>query len=88
VFPAEVVSIYELWKQGEFVKAEEAQRVLRKIRSSFGLGTLPSVLKEVMNLIGLPAGPSRLPVGSLTTQARKQLEEMIRGYREQGLLSS
>jgi 4-hydroxy-tetrahydrodipicolinate synthase len=86
VFPEQVVSIYKYWKQGELNKAEEAQRVLRKLRSAFGLGTLPSVLKEVMNMTGLPAGPSRRPVGPLTEQAKDELKKMVQAYREQGFI--
>lgn len=87
VFPKEVVSIHKYWKDGDFVKAEEAQRVLRGIRNAFGLGTLPSVLKEVMNMIGIPVGPSRLPVGPVSSQAQEELKRLLQSYREQGLLS-
>ncbi|WP_275983466.1 4-hydroxy-tetrahydrodipicolinate synthase [Paenibacillus hamazuiensis] len=86
VFPEEVVSIYSHWKQGELAKAEKAQRVLRSLRSAFALGTLPSVLKEVLNMIGVPAGPSRKPVGELSAEVKGQLEKMVQTYREQGFL--
>ncbi|TDF95436.1 4-hydroxy-tetrahydrodipicolinate synthase [Paenibacillus piri] len=87
VFPAEVVSIYEYWRQGDIRKAEDAQRILRAIRSAFGLGTLPSVLKEMMNMIDLPAGPPRLPVDKLSEQAMEELKQVVMTYKEQGLLA-
>jgi 4-hydroxy-tetrahydrodipicolinate synthase len=87
IFPEVVVSIYEHWRQGNFAESEKAQRTLRSLRNAFGLGTLPSVLKETANRIGLPAGPARLPVSPLSAQAKEELNEMIQAYRDQGLLS-
>ncbi|WP_026326847.1 4-hydroxy-tetrahydrodipicolinate synthase [Paenibacillus ginsengihumi] len=86
VFPKQVAAIYENWKKGDFVAAEKAQGVLRELRNRFGLGTLPSVLKEAMNMIGLPAGCSRLPVAPLTAQARAELAMTMQAYRDQGLV--
>ncbi|XEC96159.1 4-hydroxy-tetrahydrodipicolinate synthase [Paenibacillus tarimensis] len=86
VFPETVVSIYEHWKTGDYGKAEEAQRVLRALRDSFALGTLPSVLKQFLNLMGLPAGPARGPVNSLTPQAEEELMRIVENYRREGRL--
>lgn len=53
--------------------ASEAQNELSELRSAFALGTLPSVLKEAMNLIGLEAGRPRMPVLSLGDQQQREL---------------
>lgn len=87
VFPEVLVSIYECWRNGDFAGAERAQRHLRALRSAFSLGTLPSVLKHVLNEIGVPAGPTRAPVDPLTPQAAESVKEMIEQYRKTGVLT-
>ncbi|KRE32321.1 4-hydroxy-tetrahydrodipicolinate synthase [Paenibacillus sp. Soil724D2] len=86
VFPEVVSSIYDLWMQGKPEKAELSQRKLRALRSAFSLGTLPSVLKEVMNMIGLPAGEPRLPVQSLTPSAKGELRIVMARYMGEGVI--
>ncbi|MCR8631225.1 4-hydroxy-tetrahydrodipicolinate synthase [Paenibacillus radicis (ex Xue et al. 2023)] len=86
VFPEIVGSIYDLWKQGELEQAELSQRKLRALRNSFALGTLPSVLKEVMNEMGLPAGESRLPVQPLAASAKAEVRSMVERYKEEGVV--
>lgn len=86
VFPEQVAAIFNCWKQGDFTRAEEAQRVLRAIRGAFGLGTLPSVLKAFLNKMGVPAGPARQPVEPLSPQADQELERIYNQYRQQGLI--
>ncbi|MDQ0875250.1 4-hydroxy-tetrahydrodipicolinate synthase [Paenibacillus sp. V4I3] len=86
VFPEVVSSIYDLWMQGKPEEAELSQRKLRALRSAFSLGTLPSVLKEVMNMIGLPAGEPRLPVQSLTPSAKGELRIVMDRYMGEGVI--
>lgn len=86
VFPEQVVAIFNSWKEGDFTRAEEAQRVLRAIRGAFGLGTLPSVLKALLNKMGVPAGPARQPVEPLSPQAEQELERIYNQYRLQGFI--
>lgn len=80
VLPETVVSIYENWKIENYNEAEAAQKQIRALRTAFGLGTLPSALKEAMNLTGFPAGPSRFPVESLSKPAQLKLENVIKNY--------
>jgi len=86
LFPGLAVSIYENWKKGDIEEAEVSQRKLRAIRSAFQWGTLPSVLKEAMNMAGLSAGPCRMPVGPLTEERRESLRQVMQHYFDQGLL--
>ena len=37
------------------------------------------VVKEAMEMIGLPAGPARGPVGPMSSEARAQLREVLDG---------
>lgn len=80
VFPETVKAIYDKWQQGELEEAELQQRKLRALRSAFALGTLPSVLKEAMCMIGLPAGQPRLPVQPLQGAAKDRLREVMDRY--------
>ncbi|MFC0215328.1 4-hydroxy-tetrahydrodipicolinate synthase [Paenibacillus chartarius] len=86
VLPETVVAIYENWKSGRFHEAQQAQDLLKPLRAAMSWGTLPSVLKEAMNLIGLPAGPARLPVEAISEQTRQELVRLIRQYVEEGVI--
>ena len=86
VFPEVVSSIYDLWLQGKLEEAELSQRKLRALRSAFSLGTLPSVLKEVMNILGLPAGEPRLPIQPITPTAKTELRIMMDQYLSEGVI--
>lgn len=87
VLPGTAVAIYENWKEGRYEQAEEAQRVLSDLSGSVALGTLPSVLKAFLNRMGVPAGPSRSPVGPLSQSAEHELNLIYAKYEKQGLLS-
>ncbi|CAN7551216.1 4-hydroxy-tetrahydrodipicolinate synthase [Paenibacillus sp. LjRoot56] len=86
VFPEVVRSIYDLWLQGKPEEAELSQRKLRTLRSAFSLGTLPSVLKEVLNMLGLPAGDPRLPVQPLSPTAKSELKIVMGPYVSEGVI--
>jgi 4-hydroxy-tetrahydrodipicolinate synthase len=87
LIPGLVVSIYDNWMAGNIDEAMRAQNLLRPLRHSFQLGTLPSALKEAMNIAGLPAGPPRAPVAPIGSGQRVRLQEMIEHYRELGAIS-
>ncbi|CAN7630415.1 4-hydroxy-tetrahydrodipicolinate synthase [Paenibacillus sp. LjRoot153] len=86
VFPEVVRSIYDLWLQGKPEEAELSQRKLRALRSAFSMGTLPSVLKEVLNMLGLPAGDPRLPVQPLSPTAKAELKIVMDPYVSAGVI--
>lgn len=86
VFPEVVKSIYDLWSRGELEEAELQQRKLRALRSAFAMGTLPSVLKEAMCMIGLPAGQPRLPVQPLNPSAKEELRRVMDTYLAEAVL--
>lgn len=82
--PKVVVSIYDKWKSGDLEGAELEQRKLRAIRNAFPKGTLPSVLKEALNGIGLEVGPPRLPVKPLTEKVKQEVNEIVQSYIDSG----
>lgn len=77
VVPELVMSIYDAAKARDFARGRELQRLLSPLRSVFELGTFPVVIKEAMGMIGLPAGPTRPPVESLSDEARERLRDVL-----------
>ncbi len=77
VAPALIVGIYEAVKSGDIATARELQYKLFPIRKAFALGTFPLVVKEAVNMIGLPAGPARRPIQPLSPEKRQELREVL-----------
>lgn len=61
VFPELMVSIYQLWSEGKFAEANEAQKKIRPFRNVMQMGNPNSVVKRAVNLLGYPVGPAREP---------------------------
>ncbi len=77
VAPALIVGIYNAVKSGDIAKARDLQYRLFPIRRAFALGTFPLVVKEAVNMIGLPAGPARRPIQPLSTEKRQELKKVL-----------
>ena len=82
VAPDLAVGIYQAVRAGDLDRGRELQSQLAPLRLAFGLGTFPAVIKEAMHMLGLPAGPTRQPVGPLSAQARAQLQQIIAPIRD------
>ncbi len=78
VAPDIVMGIYNSFMAGDHEKAKEYQRKLAPLRRAFSLGTFPVVVKDAMELMGLPAGPCRAPITSLTGKPREELIAILR----------
>lgn len=61
VFPRLMASIYDLFKQGDFEAANEAQRKIRPFRNVMQMGNPNSVVKRAAQLRGFDVGPARAP---------------------------
>lgn len=77
VAPALIVGIYNAVKSGDIAKARDLQYKLFPIRKAFALGTFPLVVKEAVNMIGLPAGPARRPIQPLSPERRQELRKVL-----------
>jgi 4-hydroxy-tetrahydrodipicolinate synthase len=77
VAPSIVAGIYEAVQAGDFARARDLQYRLFPLRKAFELGTFPIVVKEAMNLIGVPAGPARSPVGPISADMRERLRAIL-----------
>lgn len=77
VAPALIVDMYNAIKSGDIDKARELQYRLFPIRQAFALGTFPGIVKEALNLMGLPAGPARRPVLGLSPENKQKLKKIL-----------
>ncbi|MEA3407573.1 MAG: 4-hydroxy-tetrahydrodipicolinate synthase [Chloroflexota bacterium] len=78
VVPDLVVGIYDAYMAGDHELALERQRALAPLRYAFGLGSFPVVVKDAMELIGVPAGPCRAPIKSLEGEPREDLVAVLK----------
>lgn len=77
VAPKLVSSIVKEYEKGNLAKARELQADLIPLRDSFTLGSFPVVVKEALQLIGLDAGPARLPVMPMSDENREKLKNLL-----------
>ena len=77
VAPEIIVGIYNAVQTGDFEKARDLQYKLLPIRRAFSLGTFPVVIKEALNMMGLPAGIARRPIQPLPSDKREQLKKVL-----------
>lgn len=76
--PDLVVAIYNAFVEGRLDDALAAQRRLAPLRTAFGLGTFPIVVKEALEILGIPAGPARSPVGPMAPEKHVMLEKVMK----------
>jgi 4-hydroxy-tetrahydrodipicolinate synthase len=77
VVPSLVAEIYEAFQQGDLARSLAAQEKLLPLRLAFDLGTFPVVVKDALNMIGVPVGPPRRPLQSLAGNARDKLRKVL-----------
>ena len=80
VFPELMVSIYDLWANGDIAAANEAQKKIRAFRNVMQMGNPNSVVKCAVNMRGTPVGPARQPSNCTDPKIRKALEEVLKLY--------
>ena len=77
VAPKLIVEIYQAYREGDYDRAKECQRKLAPLRSAFGLGSFPVVVKEALTMMGLPGGQCRKPIQPLSEEKRAQLCDIL-----------
>lgn len=73
VAPELVVGIYTAYQEGDLERSLDLQHRLDPLRHAFSLGSFPVVVKDAMELLGLPAGKCRAPITSLEGAPRERL---------------
>lgn len=86
VTPRAFVDLYNAYQAGDLDEAARLQALVEPLRQAFGLATFPSVVKEAMNMAGLPVGRCRKPVGPMPEEARGKLAAVLEKLREEHYL--
>ena len=81
VFPELMVSIYELFKKGDFEAANEAQKKIRPFRNVMQMGNPNSVVKRAAQLLGYEVGPARAPSNVQNEAIDKALLDVFKLYK-------
>ncbi|MCK4786304.1 MAG: dihydrodipicolinate synthase family protein [Desulfobacteraceae bacterium] len=79
--PEKVLAIYQAEKNADFLKARELHRELLPIANFYkseDSARYIVYLKEIMNMLGIPAGPARLPLVPLTAQEKAQVKKVLK----------
>ena len=77
VFPAEMIRLYDAFRQGDFAEARRLSDIFAPLRAAWAWGSFPVVIKEAMGLVDQSAGPARKPIAPLTADRRSQLRQVI-----------
>lgn len=79
IVPSWLVGIYDAFNAGDHQRARELQSKLASLRDALPrFGSYPAPIKEALNLMGLPAGPARLPIQPLCDEDRGRLRDLLR----------
>jgi 4-hydroxy-tetrahydrodipicolinate synthase len=82
VAPKAFVELWRAFRDGKRKEAARLQELVKPLREAFALHTFPSVVKAAMEMIGLPAGPCRRPVGPMPAEAREKLAAVLAALRQ------
>ncbi|MFB3825721.1 MAG: 4-hydroxy-tetrahydrodipicolinate synthase [Bryobacteraceae bacterium] len=86
VAPRLFVDLYRAFREGRKDEAARLQQFVNPLREAFALHTFPAVIKEAMEMAGLPAGPCRRPVGPMPADARRQLAGVLKPLADERYL--
>lgn len=77
VAPRVVADIYDKFTAGDWAGALEAQYRLAPLRIACSMGTFPEVIKEGLNLQGIPVGKCLDPIQELTAAEKEKLRSVL-----------
>lgn len=77
IYPHTLVSVYELYQQGDVEGARKAQDSIRNIRKNFKFGNPNTIVKKAVNLLGYPAGPCRAPFNRLSEETIASIQKTL-----------
>lgn len=76
VAPRLIVEIYDAFVAGDMKRALEAQYKLAPLRIAFEMGSFPVVIKDALEFIGIPAGPTRGPIRGISADKKASLRDI------------
>lgn len=83
VITEHVVGLYKDLMNGDQAAADKKQQEIEYIRTVLKFGTVPSVMKRAVELLGIPVGPARLPVKETARGLDDTIEKMLNQYNLQ-----
>ncbi len=78
--PKHVVTLYNAFKEGHLEEAERLQKDIDVLRGVLKLGSVPSVIKRCVTLLGNDVGDARLPVSPLGQSHDVAILDALRYY--------
>lgn len=77
VAPRLAADIYDKFVEGDWKGALAAQYKLAPLRIACSMGTFPEVIKEALELQGIPVGKCLEPIGALKPEEREKLRRIL-----------
>ncbi|WP_212505825.1 4-hydroxy-tetrahydrodipicolinate synthase [Anaerotalea alkaliphila] len=77
VAPRLVVDIYDKFMAGDHAGAVEAQYKLVPLRNTYSYGSFPVVMKDCMNLMGIPVGNPVRPIQHCSPEKMEELRKVL-----------
>lgn len=78
VAPALAVGIYDAFRAGDHTRARELQARVAVLREGLPrFGSYPAPVKAALEIMGLPAGPPRLPIRPVSAGQREDLRALL-----------
>lgn len=77
VAPRVVADIYDKFMEGDWKGALAAQYRLAPLRIACSMGTFPEVIKEGLNLQGIPVGKCLDPIQELSAEQKEKLRSVL-----------
>jgi 4-hydroxy-tetrahydrodipicolinate synthase len=86
VAPGAFLELYAAFRAGDLARAERLQALIEPLRMAFSLATFPAVVKEALEIVGMPVGRCRRPVEPMAFDAHHRLSEVLATLRAEGHL--
>ena len=80
VDPSRMVQMYEAFRAGDLARAQDLHYELAPLMRAMFVDTNPIPVKKAVGLLGMAAGPVRLPLDELDEQKTKQLRKVLENY--------
>jgi 4-hydroxy-tetrahydrodipicolinate synthase len=87
VAPKLYVDLYRAFREGRQDEAARLHSLAAELGDTVMLHTFPSMMKEALNIVGLPAGPCRRPVGPVPPAAREKLIRVLARLGQENFLA-
>ena len=85
IYPKQIVSIYNLFREGKIEEAKKAQKSINPLRATFRYGNPNTIIKTAVRLLGYPVGPCRAPFNEISPEGLEELKKVLEENRKVGM---